>query len=211
MKSRFILVVFLAVLITGSEAIAAQDVYEHESWPYEGMPYFEVVKDKFELHETASSKSPVVMKLNIEKGSVMSFDFGVKELIKNRKQYGTNYGVKNGARINNDYILGKSIQKTIRPGVIRATTSGAIMFSPYNKGDVIEELLYLGEGVCLYRYDGKVFENDTCLFSDLQDGSLVQESRPVTEWWISIVKSGKIMGWVKIDEKSPLKMIETIK
>ena len=210
MKSSFILAVLLTALIAASETIAAQDVFEHESWPYEGMPYFEVIKDKLELYETASSNSPIITKLNIKKGSVMSFAFGVKELVRHRQQ-GTSYGVKDGAIINNDPILGKSIQKTIKPGVIRAKTSGAVMGSLYDEGAMIEVMLYLGEGVCLYRYDGKVFENDTCLFSDLQDGSLVQESQPVTEWWVSVLKNGKTLGWIKIDDKSSLRMIETIK
>ena len=210
MNKRFILVAFLAMLVAG-ETNAAQDVYEHESWPYEGMPYFVIVKDVFDLRETTSSTSPVVVKLNVEKGSVMSFDFGVKELIKRRKQYGTIFGINNNAKINDDLLLGKSIQRTIKPGVIRATASGAVMGTLYDKGDVIEDLLYLGEGVCLYRYKGGVFENETCLYSDIQDGSLVQESRPITEWWVSVVKSGKPLGWLKIDDKSPLKMVETIK
>jgi len=185
--------------------------FEYESWPYEGIPYFEVVKDKIELHETASSKSPVIAKINAKKGSVASFAFGVEELIKRHKKYGTIFGIKDGATINSDFVLGKSIQITTKPGVIRATTSGAITGSFYNKGDVIEDLMYLGEGNCLYRYHGIVFDNDTCLFSDLQDGSLVQESRPVTEWWVTVVNNGKTMGWLKIDDDSPFRMIETIR
>lgn len=210
MKKGFILVLLLKLSFLGV-AVAAQDVFEHESWPYEGMPYFEVVKDKIELRESSSNKSPVVATINVEKGSAMSFDFGAKELLKRRKEYGEVFGIKGKAKINTDIVLGKSIQKTIKPGIIRATADITADGFNLKKNDVIEDLLYLGEGVCLYRFGGKVSENETCLYSQIENGSLVQESRPVTEWWVALIKNGKTLGWLKIDDNSPLRMVETIK
>lgn len=210
MKNRFILVLFLMLIMMGI-AVAAQDIFEHESWPYEGMPYFEMVTDKIELRESSSNKAPVVTTINVEKGSAISFDFGAKELVKRRKEYGEVFGIKNSAKINTDLVLGKSIQKTIKPGIIRATAAVTADGFKLKKSDVIEDLLYLGEGVCLYRFSGKVSENETCLYSQIENGSLVQESRPVTEWWVTLEKNGKTLGWLKIDDSSPLHMVETIK
>ncbi|MBI5675341.1 MAG: hypothetical protein HZC48_05865 [Nitrospirae bacterium] len=210
MHSRLILAMLLMMLMTGV-AIAAQDVFQYESWPFEGMPYFEVVKDKIELHESAMSKSPVVATLMLKRGAVMSFDFGVKELIKRRKEYGGKiFGIKNNAKIYSDLILGKSIQITIKPGILRARADGGAWGFSFKKGDVIEDLVYVGEGVCVYRYAGKVTKDVPCLYNEIGDGTLVQESQPVTEWWVTVVENGKTIGWLEIDGSSPLNMIDTI-
>ena len=204
---RIALIIFLMT----SVAIAAQDVFQYESWPFEGMPYFEVVKDKIELHESATSKSPVVATINVKKGSVMSFDFGVTELMKRRKEYGgAIFGIKNNVKIYSDLMLGKSIQITIKPGILRARADGGAWGFSYKKGDVIEDLVYVGEGVCIYRYAGKVTKDVPCLYNEIGDGTLVQESQPVTEWWVTVVENGKTIGWLEIDGSSPLNMIDTI-
>jgi hypothetical protein len=194
-----------------SKLDVARAVFEDKSSPVEGMPYFKVIKEKIDVHESASSNSPIIATIKVEKDSAISFDFGAKELIKRRKEYGEVFGIKNKAKINTDVVLGETIQKTIKPGIIRAAADGKAQGFSFKKGDVIEDLLHVGEGVCVYRYGGTVLEDEFCLYSLIEQNILVQESRPVTEWWLSVFKNGKKMGWLKIDDKSPLKLVETIK
>jgi hypothetical protein len=37
--------------------------------------------------------------------------------------------------------------------------------------------------------------------------SLVLESRPVIEWWVSVEQNKKSKGWIKIDDKATLRAI----
>jgi len=70
---------------------------------------------------------------------------------------------------------------------------------------VIEDLLYLGEGVCLFNYNGTIVEQQGCLGQEIElDKLLVRESQPISEWWVSIMKDNRIQGWFRLDNSDSL-------
>lgn len=96
----------------------------------------------------------------------------------------------------------------------------------FQKGDNIEYLLYLGENECLFRFQGDVFMHHGCLgylneaFWPKEEQCLKREYTQnfksqdtyQSEWWISIKKNDKVLGWTLIDENNKmLKMIDTLK
>jgi hypothetical protein len=183
--------------------------FEYESWPYEGPFYFEVVTDTLVLHEKPASDSPVIATIPVKRGTIISDKSGVKELIRSQNEGGHLDGIKDSAKVNVDVILGRSIQKTIKPGIIRALEGGVAENMPvFGKNDVIEYMVPLSEGRCLLRYEGKAVENSTCLDHELHvEKSLVLESRPVIEWWVSFEQNKISKGWIKVDDKTTLKAI----
>ena len=221
------LIVILTIL-----SIPLAYAFEISSWPYEGMPYFRVLTDTLILHEEPSSQSPHAARVSIEKGSFISFPYGVRNLISYARD-GKVSGVPNEESINTDIMLDKSLQRTTSPGIIKAVADGKFDASTYGKvntlvdskieskektfyftkGDIIEKLSYLGEGVCLFRFGGEVFSHHGCLYWNLEKyRTLVRESEPVTEWWISFKKNGKPLGWLRVDnENNQIEMVETRK
>jgi hypothetical protein len=183
--------------------------FEYESWPREGPFYFEVITDKLVLHDKPASDSPVIASISAKKGTIVSDASGVKQLIRLQKNGGHLVGIRGSAKVNVDIILGRRIQKTIKPGIIRALEGGvAENMLIFNKNDVIEFMMPLSEGRCLLRYKGNPVENSTCLDYELRvEQSLVLESRPVVEWWISIEQNNKPNGWIMVDDKTSLRTI----
>jgi hypothetical protein len=160
------------------------------------------------LHKARSTKSPVISIVIVDKGSIVSFDFGVKELLPYRKEFGKLVGVNDDAKINTTLILGKSFQITVKPGILRAVSDGSADTFNFKKGDIIEEMQYLGEGECLYRYKGNLFQEHPCIDDNL---SLKKESEMITEWWVEVMQNGISKGWLLIDANAPLRIIDTVK
>ena len=206
--------------------------FDHSSWPYEGMPYFRVITDTLILYKEPSSQSPLAAPVSIKKGSFISFPNGVKELISDAKD-GKARSVPNVESINMEIVLDQSMQRTVSPGILRAVAPGRFegisyghrdnLFEPEPEGeakifyfiddDIIEELSYVGEGECMYRFLGEVLLQRDCLYTELQvEYTVERKSKPVTEWWLSVKKGNKTLGWLKMDDKnSQLKLVETIK
>lgn len=152
-------------------------------------------------------------------------------MLRNRTQYSPSL-IRPTDIINTEITLDKSSQKVVKPGIIKATKKGKFQIDEYygpikscwdigkiklksvdefvfNKGDVIEDLLYLGEGHCLMRFKGQVFVSDTCL--DDIDG-LERISQTKSEWWFTVNKNKKELGWFRMDEKNDVfQLIDTIK
>lgn len=72
----------LAMIIFGNLSYA----FECQSWPFEGMPYFFAKTDNLVLYSTPSSSAPFTEPIKIEKGSIVTFSYGVKEIIGRRKE-----------------------------------------------------------------------------------------------------------------------------
>jgi hypothetical protein len=228
-----IIICFLAICLLIICSGQPSNAFEYESWPFEGMPYFRVKVDTLVLHKETEDNSEVAARLPVRKGSVITFPFGVKELLKRFQEPGNFDTIEKPDLINRKIILKDSIQKSVKPGIIRAVKAGSFkgytvgknnkiikttkkpkeQSFTFKKGDVIEDLLYLGEGLCLLNYRGTILEQETCLGQEIElDKSLVRESQPVTEWWVSVVQNKKILGWLSIDNSNDqLELIETIK
>lgn len=231
-KTVFITVLFILVNVTPSFS----STFECESWPYEGIPFFRVKTDTLTLHQKTSSESPVMQPMKIAKGSIVSFQNGVAELIRKRKESGDKSSlIKSTDLINTQIILNESIQKTVKPGIIKAITDGtfdvvnhygpikaceeigkvkfqSVSSFSFKKGDVIEYLLNLGEGQCMMRFKGQVFVHETCLYNIDGLESQSELTQPKTEWWFSFTDHNKNMGWFKMTESNnSLELIETIK
>jgi hypothetical protein len=224
-------ILFAMLLYVGS-AVNISHAFECDSWPYEGIPFLRVKTDTISLHQNPSSKSPLNQPVKIEKSSIVSFSNGVTELIRKRKEYGASSLVKATDVINTKIILDKSLQKVVVPGAIKAAWPGSFTvinhYGPiksceeigkvkfkslsefnFKEGDIIENLIYLGEGQCMMRFKGQVFVHETCL--DNVDGLEVQ-SQPQTEWWLSLIESKKELGWFNMTEKNGiLELIDTVK
>jgi hypothetical protein len=225
---KAILFVFLISFNATSMAIA----FECDSMPFEGIPFFRVKTDTLTLHQKASLESPVTQPVKVEKGSIISFKDTYAEIIRKRTQYGDSALIKSTDVINTKITLGKSTQRVAKPGIIKATKSGTfevvehygpikscsdigkIKFESVSKftfkqGDIIEDLLYLGEGQCMMRFKGQVFLSDTCLGN--VEG-LERKSQPEHEWWFTVNENKKEIGWFKMTEKNDfLQLIDTVK
>lgn len=221
MKAQTILAVVLA-LFSGVSLRASEKPYEVESWPYEGMPYFRVLSGELHLRLEPSDHAQISNQLTINKGSVITFESGVEELLREFSEYGKVYGVDNVNLINQEVILDKSIQRAVAPGVLRAKRDGS--FDGYaegssneqefhfKKGDLIEELVYLGEGYCRYRFQRQVIDTHCLLYNVANRDVLEEISDRKTEWWLRVARNGATLGWLKMnDSNGPLELIETIK
>lgn len=207
-KSVLLLCGLLATVVDLSAA-----TFELESRPFELAPYFRVNTDVLVLREMPSTKSPASRRVPIKKGSIVIFPFMIKELLRWESDE-----VKGS--INTEIMLDKSIQRTIKPGTIKAIADGSFygerigrnnkITEPdsrypkteeifFKKGEIFEYLLYLGEGVCLVRYHSDLITHHGCIFTDAgSDQWFVQISEPVIEWWLRFSKKGKTLGWVKM-------------
>lgn len=218
------------ILTFDNRLINRTPTFECDSWPFEGIPFFRVKTDTFSLHEKPSRDSPLSKTIKIDKGSVVSFPFGISELIRHQKE-GTAVLVA-GMEINTKIILDKSIQVTLASGIIKATRNGIFKADSsygkikscseindsktkgnkeyhFKKGDIVENLLYLGEGECLFRYKDEIFVHHGCLSDTV---GLQKESDPETEWWISFKIENKNVGWLQMTEtNNPIELIDTVK
>lgn len=201
----------VSLLVTGFDLSAA--TFELESRPFEGIPYFRVNTDMLVLREVPSTKSPASRRVPVKKGSIVTYPFRVEEFLREGSE-------ELKRSINTEIMLDKSIQRTIKPGTIKAIADGSFygerigrnnkITEPdsrypkteeifFKKGEIFEYLLYLGEGVCLVRYHSDLIMHHGCIFTDAgSDQWFVQISEPVIEWWLSFSKKGKTLGWVKI-------------
>ena len=231
-------IVVLRIFVLLFLSFSAPIIYAFDvaSWPYEGMPFFRVLTSTLILHKEPSSGSQLAEPVSITKGTVVTFKWGVEELSRKIRTspdfYKNLFGLENESSINRKIILGKSVQRNISPGIYRAETDGKVDGCSYGKvtnlidsqiecteksfnfkkGAVIEDLFYLGEGVCLFRLAGEVFEEHGCLFSSIGKGAVVEESKGVSEWWVSFEQGERVLGWLNVDENThQIKMLDTIK
>lgn len=210
-RSIKLFALLVGLLVTGFDLSAA--TFELESRPFEGIPYFRIKTDMLVLRKMPSTKSHAVRRVPIKKGSIVTFPFMIEELLR----WGSDE-VKGS--INTEIMLDKSIQRTIKPEIIKAIADGSFngerigknnkVTKPdsrypkieeffFKKGDIFEYLLYLGEGVCLVRYYGDLITHHGCIFTDAgSDQWFVQISEPAIEWWLRFSKKGKTFGWVKM-------------
>ncbi len=209
------ILMFCGLLVTVVDLSAA--TFELESVPFERAPHFRVKTDVLVLREMPSTKSPAVRRVPIKKGSIVTFSFMIKELLRWESDE-----VKGS--INTEIMLDKSIQRTVKPGIIKVIADGSFHGERigrnnkitksdsrypkteeffFKKGDTFEYLLYLGEGVCLVRYHDDLITHHGCIFTDSgSDQWFVQISEPVIEWWLRFNKKGKALGWIKMKMKA---------
>jgi hypothetical protein len=232
MKNPFIIIGLSLALISFCTGDLWAEEFEASSWPYEGIPYFRVLTDKLLLHTEPKSDSSLNDPVPIEKGSYVSSDYGVKQLLYYQSQ-GTPITNKENETINTEIMFDKSIQRTIKPGILVALKDGSFEAFNYGnvgtslpddaesqetdfsfkQGDLIEYLLYFGESNCLYRFKNNVFLQFPCLGKEIaEDHSLGKPSEPETEWWLRFQKNGVVLGWLKMDkENKNLELVDTIK
>lgn len=140
--------------------------------------------------------------------------------------------IKPTDNINTKITLDKSTQKVVKPGIMKATKSGMFQvlenYGPikscmdigkikferiseftFREGDVIEDLLYLGEAQCIMRFHGQVFLGDICV-SNVK--GLERKSQPESEWWFIVNENKEELGWFKMTEKNnSLQLIDSVK
>ncbi len=224
--------IFVFMLLISFNVTYIAYAFECDSIPFEGIPFFRAKADTLTLHQKASSESPVIKRVKVEKGSIISFKDTYAELIRKRNEYGDSALIKSTDIINARITLDKSTQKVVKPGIIEATKKGTfqvvthygpiktcaeigqIKFKSINEftfkeGDVIEDLVYLGEAQCMMRFKGQVFISDICL--DNVEG-LQRKSQPKSDWWFTVNENKKELGWFKMTEKNDsLQLIDTVK
>jgi len=201
-------------------AWSGERVFEYESRPYEGIPYLRVHTGEVAIRLQPSDQAPIAQKLKIVKDSVVTTQYAYKRielLIKN----GSLLGIDSFSSLNSQIFFDKSIQKTIKPGVIKAVRDGRISHYgeetgeleviEFKEGDTFEELIYIGEGSCIYKIHGKTMQTG-CLLFDMENKDALKRERPTeTQWWIRLVQESKPIGWIKVDENNgPLKVIGTL-
>jgi len=218
-------------------ALSTSSAYGFEifSDPFEGMPFFRVITDTLILHKESNSDSPKVLPVPIKKGTIVTFQWGVKELKRKIKKSPDGYykkylGVESEKSINTEIVLDNSVQRNVSPGIHEALSGGVIDGSIYGelspdgnyrekivhfeKEDIIEKLMYTGEGSCIFRVKGEVLYHHPCLYWEGEKGIIERKSRPVTEWWLRFSGNKKILGWMKINSDNQgndqIRLIETI-
>ncbi len=140
--------------------------------------------------------------------------------------------IKTADIINTKITLDKSTQKVVKPGIMKTTQNGTFQvlenYGPikscadigkikfesiseftFKEGDVIEDLLYLGEAQCMMRFHGQVFLSDICIGNVK---GLERKSQPESEWWFAVNENKKELGWFKMTEKNnSLQLIDSVK
>jgi len=112
-KMKRILIYFL---LSGLLIICSgrpSNAFEYESWPFEGMPVFRAKVDTLVLLKKPEPNSRVSVSLKVQKDSLITFPFGVKDILEARKGPGLRDEKEKPDVINERIMLKKSIQKTV--------------------------------------------------------------------------------------------------
>ena len=79
-KLAAIFILFLLITCKSTHA------FECESWPYEGMPYFYAQTESLLLYSSPSLSAPFTEPTKIIKGSIVTFPYGVKDIMRRRER-----------------------------------------------------------------------------------------------------------------------------
>ena len=172
--------------------------FESELCPIELNHIFANQTTSIALHKDPSNKSPIVKRISIKNKEEILIDQSRTRTIKSGK-----VKVKK-----NVYLEGKSfgdLSYLSDKKYDAALPMGEIKLQKYlfKKGDIIEELHHAPEGTCIIRWKKNVIWIDGCLwYGDAVNFDYI--SKPDYEWWIRVTRDNKPLGWILIEEKTPV-------
>jgi hypothetical protein len=162
--------------------------FDCDVWPGEGVPRFASRGLTLVLQQDPDAASPVAHRLRLAPGVELTYDQTRYRTVTAGRLTALEASRVSGRSFGADSHVTRASYYSPRP-----TTSLNIA-----RGTTIELLQYRAEGSCFLRVAEQIFEADECP----SPGPLFEQSRePAVQHWLHLVRSGKPVGWLLIDDK----------
>ena len=167
------------------------------------MPYFVFRGDELSFYAQMTDPKPT-RSIGVKQGSLIGAANMVKEIMKSGQKTLCDHDID---LLNQKLFLGRSVQRTIKPGIRRAQREGKFNGEIYNnpageqvfkykKGDIVEDLMYLGEAQCILRIHGTMVMGGCPWYSN---DDLTEVIARETQWWIELMHGTQPLGWLRVD------------
>ena len=166
-------------------------LFEVDLWPGEGRPVLEAVSRTLKLRELPLASSNIIRTVSVSPNQRLTFD-------------DTRYRTTLAGRV-----------RVVAPTIVRGRLLGPIghlskdeyyqgKFPPASlairAGANVEILQYRAEGTCFVRIARNVIDAESCPSNDKSKFRV--ETEPKTEWWIHVVISRNVAGWILVTDSS---------
>ncbi len=168
-----------------------ESLLEVDFSPGEGRPVFEASSRKLELRYLPSASSKIIASVTVLPKKRLSFDKTLYRTLRSGK-----VSVLASTRVTGR-LLG-TVSRLSREDYYKRKFAPAIV--DVQPGVNVEYLQYRAEGTCFVRIAGNVIDADPCPANDKSKFRV--ETEPKTEWWIHVVISSDLAGWLLVTGSS---------